>query len=34
MLFWEMSMPDVTTPPMRLFPDIHVYIVGRALELP
>jgi hypothetical protein len=34
MLFRGISMPDVTTPPMRLFADIHVYTVGTALELP
>jgi hypothetical protein len=34
MLFRGISMPDVTTPAMRLFADIHVYTVGTALELP
>ena len=27
-------MPDVTTPPLRLFARIHVYITGRTLALP
>jgi len=27
-------MPDVTTPPLRLFARIHVYITGATVVLP